>query len=364
MAKTQFFRNLEYFKTNLGVPESEFYTTGKGKDKRGIIPVSKNGYENYRKGTIPGDFKLKEIADALYKAILGDEGLFAKFPNPILPYDLRETDLSLTVAPADTNSQNFYSYKMVGAYICYYTSTNVEGRKSTHYGVIQMSATDKNTVMDISGVFSLKNYDEALKIHSLLNGENKLSEIVVEMRHLSLFTGVVYLKPSLMWVNLVNENQDDFVSVSFDLSDKILTKNPNKLYLGSRGIAISSTSGQSNQSAAFPLVITKKPLSVSPNELTKYLHFRYTKIKDEEVHLLAEEIITLLNSILNSNALSPETRTKLLATTLAEKLLSHLDQHIYNSHYFLTEEMTEFYDKIIFPIRENLDETDGDTDPE
>ncbi len=364
MSKTIFFKNLEYFQTNLGYSEDEFFTSGKGNHHGGVIPISKNAYARYRNGTLPRPYMLREIAAALTKAISKDEALSAKFPNPLLPYDLKETDLSLTTAPTNNNPQNFYSYKMLGSYLCYYVSTNCERTKTPRYGVIQITATDKTNVMDICGVFSLKNYDDALKLHASLNENKKLSEEIAQTKRFSLFTGSLYLTPSLMWANLVNETQNDFLSVSFDLSNTILSKKPEKPYLGSRGIAISSTSGRINQSVTFPFVITKKPITVCSNKLIKYLHFAYTKVKDEDMCSLAEEIITLLSSVLNSNALSPETRTKLLAATLAEKLLSYFEQHTYNSHYFLAEEMVEFYDNIIFPIKKTLVEDNDDATSE
>jgi len=175
-----------------------------------------------------------------------------------------------------------------------------------------------------------------------------------------VFTGVAYLSPTLLWCNLSDGSKSEHVSMSFDISSKITTKHPEKNFIGARGIALSQTSGQSNQTATFPIVVITEPISVSLNELTKYLHFSYTKIPEDKLGVLAERSVRLMMSLLQNKDIDEALRLKLISQIVEHEVKDLLDKHIFNSHYYIPNELTEFYKTIIRPIRRNDNAEDND----
>lgn len=339
--RTLFFKNLEYFKINLGLPENLFYNA---KGVRGVIPVTKNSYESYRGGTIPGSGKLKDIADALNDAIAQDAALSARFPTPLLPSDLKDRDLSAESNLADFDMQTSQYEDFVGAFMCYYNANDEFGNKITQYGVVQFTPLDKKISYRAHGVFFIKNQDEALRIYNAIAGGKALSNALVEAKHQTLFTGEAYLTSELFRFTMNSATLQDFIYASFGLLELPPLTAYNNVFFLSKGLTISSITEQDAKSEAAPLILAKKPLELSMNELINQLHFNYHEVKGDTVNGIAQDISNLVYSVFDSKLLSQETLTQLIAIALREKIVAHLSKNVYNTHCFLPQEQANLYD--------------------
>ena len=352
--KTQFYLNLEYFRENLGHSQESFCAE--------VLPIDKNTYTNYSKGGMPQPNKLKEIVDNIVTAIKKDTNLAPRFPEGSLTPTIMKTKSVASLEKSEAATE-FYWRKFLGNYMCYYTSTNIKGNKQTQYGVLQIREGERPSKFVAYGVFSLKDDKDAFKIYDTLQEGKHLEDIVEECQIKSLFDGKAYLSNSLLWINLSNVTRSEHVSLSFDLDSKIVTKNPQRIFAGTRGIALSQTSGQGNQTVTFPLVVSRYPLEksvngISESDLTKFLHFSYKNIDDAVLSDLTTKIMNLEDS-LKDNAALVEMRGEILKRYLNNALLSILSLHIYNSHYFQQDEAGEFYKEIIKPSKAQYETTDN-----
>ena len=247
--------------------------------------------------------------------------------------------------------------------MCYYMSTRIEGKKFFQYGVVQLFKGDTDTEFNAYGVFSLKDYNVAL---DLFEKAKITTDSAVELKSIvegcgskfMLFSGNAILSTSLLWCTLSNEKNTEHVTVSFDLNEKIVTKNSDKDFIGARGIALSQTSGQEFKTVTFPMVFIKHPLYVSADELAYYLNFNYSQMSDNELNVAAKRAANLFQSFPNAEY-SVEEITSFVASLFKKDLTNILKKSVFNSHYYLTEEVDDFYSTIINPIRKKIeDETE------
>lgn len=352
--KTRFALNLEFFRENLGYSQEIFCLD--------VLKINKNSYTNYLNGGMPSPEKLRKIVEQIVAAVEEDDLLAPRFPaGTLTPIIMKEKDVSsLEKSEAATE---FYWRKFLGNYVCYYMSTNIKGDKQTQYGVLQIREGERPSKFVAYGVFSLKDDKDVFKIYDTLQEGKHLEDIVEECQIKSLFDGKAYLSNSLLWINLSNVTRSEHVSLSFDLDSKIVTKNPQRIFAGTRGIALSQTSGQGNQTVTFPMVVTRYPLEksingISESDLTKFLHFSYKNIDDKALSDLTDKIINLEDS-LRDNAYLVEMRGEILKRYLNNAILSILSAHIYNSHYFRQDEAGEFYKEIIKPSKAQYETNDN-----
>lgn len=353
-----FFLNLKFFRENLKMTIAQFCDADNG------IGISVSHYENFAKlrtPVNPSKFKkLDLVVDALNELIRRDGALSARFPHPIMPTEIITVKFyeNQYGSPDDPKGTAFYSYKFLGNYITYYTSTNTNGEKQTQYGVIRLAATPSIYDFKVEGLFSIKTYEEALAVFEQVNASDLLELKMLNLKKYAYYAGEAHITFTMLWINMTNSSKSECVSMSFDLASQILTKNPDRKFYGARGIALSQSSGQGTQTVTFPIVLTKKELACSNDELKKYLHFAYTKIDEDSLLGISEQVIALSDSL----GVTPE--LKAIRTSTVEQYLKHaiatfLDSHVYNSHYYRPDELDQFYKEVIAPIRnKNFDPTE------
>lgn len=221
---------------------------------------------------------------------------------------------------------------------------------------MRLRPTESNSDFTVEGVFSIKTYEDALSVFERVNTSPACDMKQINPRKYAYYHGTAHITLSMLWINMTNISKSECVSMSFDVSSKILTKNPDKDFYGARGIALSQSSGQGNQTVTFPIVLTKKELACSEEELNKYLHFTYSKIDSASITEMVKQIVSLMDS-LNTPDLK-ELQEAALDRYLRTSIANVLNRHIYNSHYFLPSELDQFYRDIIVPIRNIVDPTE------
>lgn len=341
-------KNLTFIKGEVKMSWQEFYNA---------IEVSENTFNNYKSGvSSPSDKIISVIALHINELISSHDILKARFPKGILATELKSEDLKGLSKTQGLNVYTIFTDKFVGDYMCYYMSTNIEekGKKTTHSGVLQLRHGDQPNEFLAYGVFSFKSVEEGLALYNEISDDKLLTE-KYSKDNPSLFIGKAYLSSSLLWCNLSNSEKKEHVSFSFDLSEKITTKHPDKIFYGVRGIALAQTSGHSNQTTALPIVIAKKPLTVCPNKLEHHLHFNYNELAPQELEKLAVKTINFFNSQHDNPVLKDDTNNALLSSLLVafvkHELKDLINRHIFNSHYFIIDEMEDFYKEVIRPMR-------------
>lgn len=326
-----------------------------------VLHISPNTYTNYLNGkNSPAEDRFEEILADINEIRKRHPVLKKCFREDITLEQLKYHDLLQEFNDENTHSNSLFAEKFFGNYLCYYNSTSIDdNEKRTQFGILQFSRGKSDNEFLATGIFSFKNENQAQEIFNSLQNGASAQEALSETGH-AVFTGVAYLSPTLLWCNLSDASKSEHMSMSFDLSSKITTKHPEKNFIGARGIALSQTSGQSNQTATFPIVVITEPISVSLNELTKYLHFSYTKIPEDKLGILAERAVRLMMSLLQNKDIDEALRMKLISQIVEHEVKDLLDKHIFNSHYYLPNELTQFYKTIIRPIRRNDNADDND----
>lgn len=342
-------KNLDFIRNVLGLSVEKFFSASKS-DSEAIVHISANTYYNYKAGKFSPNERditamLKDINDAINKNTI----LHLRFPKGILRDEFENQDLE-ELSKLVTEGINLLSKKFIGNYLCYYMSTKVEGKEKPRYGVLQINKSDDDNVFITCGIFSLSSIDEAQKIYSELQSGKKLdSELNIPQD--SIFRGSSYLSLTVLWINLSNKNNNEHVTLSFDFPEKVPTKNPDLDFSGARGLALSQTSGLTNQTTTFPIVITKMPILVSTEDLIKHLHFNYSKIPEIELDQLSTKVAHLSDSLLVNSEIDKDLRIKLLSQTIEHEIKDLLNRHLFNAHYYEPKETSNFYDEIIRPLR-------------
>lgn len=331
-----------------------------------VLRISINTYLNYLNGdTSPSESTLQKMLDDINEIRALHPVLKKLFREPITIEQLKNHDLLKEFNEDTSRNSSIFTEKFQGNYLCYYNSTSLDNDdKKTQFGIIQLSKGRIDGEFETKGIFSFKDESQALSIFNALQEGDSFNDALSGIQH-AIFTGVSYLSQTLLWCNMSDESKTEHVAMSFDLSSKITTKHPEKNFVGARGIALSQTSGQSNQTSTFPVVIINEPISVSLNELTKFLCFNYSRIPEAKLEQLAERAVRLMTSLLQNNDIDNALRLKLISQIVEHEVKDMLQKHIYNSHYYLPEEMTKFYTTIIRPIRradENMDSDHNEDD--
>lgn len=338
----------------------------KGQEKYciSVLSISVNTYTNYMNGTTsPSEEVLLQMLNDINEIRRLHPILKKCFREDITLEQLRYHDLLKEFNEDSTRTSSLFAEKFFGNYLCYYNSTSLDDDdKKTQFGIMQLRKGKMDGEFETIGVFSLKNENQALEIFNLLQDGRQFQDALSGTNY-SVFTGASYLSPTLLWCNMSDGSKSEHVSMSFDLSAKITTKHPEKNFVGARGIALSQTSGQSNQTTTFPIVIITEPISVSLNELTKFLCFNYSRIPEDKLSVLAKRSVRLMTSLLQNSDIDSDLRLKLISQIVEHEVKDLLEKHIFNSHYYLQKELDIFYKTIIRPIR-RADETEDTDNPD
>lgn len=329
------------------------------------LHISPNTYGNYISGTnSPKEATIIEIVSDLNAL----RGRIPELREDYIPDEI--TVESLTTGNLfKNNSGIIFEEKFFGQYICYYNSTSVDNKHQVNqYGVIQISKGSHKCEFSLKGVFSLKNEKTAKTLYDAIdqttscedlpkNNNEKtdkkpsFEDILKNYNIDSVFSGQAYLSTNLLWCNLSNVSKKEHISISFDLSTKITTKNPAMPFFGDRGIALSQTSGQSSQSTAFPMVILREPATVCSNEMDKFLCFDFSQIDNSTLKALSSRAARLIKNLLTNEDFDDVLKEKLISQLMEHEILDLLRKHVFNSHYYTEKERSSFYQKIVRPIR-------------
>ncbi len=315
-----------------------------------FLRISQSTYDNYRNGRTPANrlSSLDKVVSGANNWIEKDDGLKALFAHGLLKSHLIQSDLfTQTLTQTQTT---FYPQKIIGTYLCYYNATHIDDtkQKSIQYGVMQIvPSANGGDEYSCKGVFSLKDFKEAKRIHDEIEENEATMEDITPA---IVFKGKAYIKRDLIWVAISNETKSEFVSISFDIDPKVLEKNPSKTFKGVRGLALSQSSGIDSLSVVFPVAIKRTPIQPSKNELRKYLTFEHKKVDDNSTVIkeLTTNVIGLIDSI-SSMSIAPELRHKLVAKMLASGIETILETDVYNSYYYSSHQISRFYHEIISP---------------
>ena len=334
------------------------------KDKIKVLRISANTYTNYMNGSFSPEDDIRkqtELVEDLNEIRKRHPVLKKCFRSEITRQQLFEHDMKNECDDTVSAERFLFTEKFLGNYLCYYTSTNIKGEKTTQTGVLQLEKGNSDNEYNAKGVFSLKKGDDAQKIYSLLQEGKSLTDIVCEVPNINVFSGKAVLSINLLWINLSDDAQKEHACFSFDLSQQVTQKHPDKPFMGAKGIALSQSSGLSSRTTTFPIVILSQPLSVSFNDLTKYLHFDYTeKIQDETLEKLSQKAVTLMTSLLQNDDIDETLRLKLISQIIEHELKDLLSKHIFNSGYYRDEELDNFYASIIRPLRQQDTQSEVD----
>ena len=338
---TQFYSNLSFFKKQLHESQLVYCE---------YIKISSSAYDTYRKGKLPGGKTLQLITAQLNELIPKHPDLAARFPNGITENQMSYTDLS-KVAPLGEPHRHYD--KFGGTYLCYYMSTDIQRGPQIHYGVIQIRGDEslQPTECNCKGVFSISNYDYALELFNDVKTQGDFSEIPSA----TIFNGKAFISPSVLWITMYDDAHLEHVAMSFDFDEKVLTRHSKeeKDFIGARGIALSQSHGQGSQSVSFPIIISKHQLQSSENETKHYLNFSYSKVNEAALLRAAKNVANLHASITENNNLHLTDTTDLLVSLIQFEVKRLLSQHVFNSHYYLFEEQSEFYHNILKLKKDN-----------
>ncbi len=352
MKQTAFAKNLEFIRTSLGYSQKAF--CGKvGNNSKAVLSISENTYLNYLKNcTTPTLNNQNIILEEINAAIEKHPVLSKRFPKGIINNELMEGDLEELSKCVLTETASRYPEKILGLYYCYYMSTNIDGDKVLNYGLLQIAKAEDKSEYFARGLFTIESFDILFEAFKKIQRGMELDRVFADSAE-RIVSGEASVSADVIWISVSSENGNENISMSFDLSPKILTKNPNKEFLGSRGIALSQSVGQKNKSTAFPIVITKKPVRESNAVLNKYLHFSYSYIDESEIDALAENSVKLLEDMQKMDSFNEQLMRSVVSINVKNGIKKILSSNVFNSHYYLSKEMEDFYREIIKPLRQN-----------
>ena len=340
--RTIFFTNLDYFRENLGASQGDFCAE---------LGISSTMYDKYRTGSMPNATTLRLIVDCVNALIKKDAGLHDKFLTDILCSDMKGTDLTgqtgLRKPLAPPVHSDLYVNKFVGVYLCYYRSTNPLEKNTPRYGVILIEESPDNKLVT-TGIFASKSLTSVIAIQEELLRGTRFAEVLANYPSVPVFHGEAHLSNNLLWGTMMTDDLTEFVTMSFDLSENVVSKRPEKTFLGCRGIALSQSTGSAGKTVTFPVVISKENLSATQTELKKYLCFNNNPVDFSMFTAMARTVITLLDS-LSQAKLNDALKEELVAQTLKVHFQAILNEKVYNNHSFSDDEMDEFYRRVIKP---------------
>ena len=171
------------------------------KDKIKVLRISANTYTNYMNGSFSPEDDIRkqtELVEDLNEIRKRHPVLKKCFRSEITRQQLFEHDMKNECDDTVSAERFLFTEKFLGNYLCYYTSTNIKGEKTTQTGVLQLEKGNSDNEYNAKGVFSLKKGDDAQKIYSLLQEGKSLTDIVCEVPNINVFSGKAVLSINLL----------------------------------------------------------------------------------------------------------------------------------------------------------------------
>ncbi len=307
---TQFFKNIYYFYVTSGMDKGEFLK------KSGINSI--NMWRRYAQGAQPRGSTLKSFTDALNEIIAARPSLRALLPDGITdPVLLLDCDLAGRLSegkpPAPLINENSFTpaaciSKFTGIYMVYYPNTAesdvADFRLS--YGVMAVTedANKNDPRLTCQGFFNISDYTRATECFRELSSATatKLPSVLLSLKTGPLtaeryYEGELTLGETFFWLTMHATNHTEFLSVSFDMDVKTLYLNPDKLFDGTRGIALSQAAGSRDlHSVSFPLIIAKHALKEHENisQIRYYLNFSHKAPDESAIERVSDKILSAL----------------------------------------------------------------------
>lgn len=316
-----------------------------------VFGVSKNSFYNYEDGKTTPDAETKEEIIRCTKIFVDNHPILKSYiPVPITE-DLLFNKNVKAISEKYREQPNVLRHgKFLNRYICIYSSTNVIGKKTRQYGILNIKSINENLSYDIDGVFSIDDYDAACSAFSeIYQNENWKDNIIKTNKNAKEYSGNGYLSSNSLWMDLFCIENNTRMSTSFDLNEKITSTNPDENFMGAKGIALSLSSDSPSHSVTFPIVLLSTFPTVSYNEVQRYLSFNTLKLDDEYLKQMAGKLFELI-CILKTSDYNQDLRTSLLSALLRHEISNLLNDNIFKSMFIDTKEQNGFYTEILKPL--------------
>ena len=317
-----------------------------------VLRITKNTYDNYKNKHTKHPQNKQGIVDDLNELIEVTPYLKQTLGGELTEDLLFERDLEKEInSPRIAAADQLYSEKFIKNYLAYYSSTNITGQKSLQLGVLHLAKGERDNLFEVSGIFGLT--EARLPDLGKWIEDNETTELTSIWERYNTntkqLTGTGHLSLTCLWLNFYDSNNDEFISFSFDLSEKITTMKPQKAYLGSKGLATSKSSGVGSQTVAFPIIIAAKPLDCTPDQIiNQYLHFDF-ELKEGSYDEVAKRSASLIDDLSKLEEVDETLRKKLIAQIVkfeVEKVRAR------SSLIYITPDQADaFYQQALKPLR-------------
>lgn len=309
--ETLFFRNIKYFHFQSGLDKGEFLK------RSGINSV--NMWQRYAKGALPRGSTLRNFTSALNSVIAEIPALHMMLPDGITDSALlMEVDLAehlregkpVVFSPRELSfTPAACAAKFLGTYIVYYPSPKEpsDNEPLLSYGVICITEDGKSDRrLMCRGFFNISDYPRAEEQFVKLStcDAGKLDATIAHMKSGALaeryYEGELILGENFFWITMKAVTHAEFLSASFDMDIKMLYRDPEKIFAGTRGIALSRVAGAGDsRSAAFPLIISKHALNENENiaQVNYYLNLSYNRPDEKVAEAVTENILKTLETL-------------------------------------------------------------------
>lgn len=310
---TNFFKNLDYFRQSASLEKGEFLR------QAGVASI--NMWQRYANGAIPHDNTLTDFFNLINNLIFGNESL-----KKLLPYGISdratlvEVDIKECLRggrpvnptfPVQTFKPESYADKFTGIYMVYYP-TSKETVNSDHimsYGVLCV-ADDKKTDRRLvcRGYLNISDYDRAKEEFRRLSSYDKAKlNTFFESSgngHLAerMYEGELILGESFFWIYMSAITHAEFLAASFDMDIKTLHRDPDKMFAGTLGLALSQAAGAKDfHSIAFPMIISKHLLNENDDvsQVNYYLNLSHNVPDTRTVENVADDILATFTNLEN-----------------------------------------------------------------
>lgn len=322
-----------------------------------VFGVSKNSFYNYEDGKTTPDVETKEEIIRCTKIFVDNHPILKSYIPVSITEDLLFNKNVKAISEKYREQPNALRHgKFINRYICIYSSTNVIGKKTRQYGIINIKSINENLSFDIDGVFSIDNDADALFAFSeIKQNENWKDNIIKTNKNAKEYSGNGYLSSNSLWMDLFCIENNTRMSISFDLNEKITSTNPDENFMGAKGIALSLSSDSPSHSVTFPIVLLSAFPTVSYNEVQRYLSFNTLKLDDEYFTQMSEKVFDLIDS-LKPLDYDQNLRTSLLSALLRHDVKNLLNDKIFASMFIDQEEKNRFNTEILKLPRQKNDE--------
>lgn len=339
--------NIDYFRQLFGFSERRM---------RDFLHLTATSYRNYHNGQIPASFGLSKITGLILDEISRRPNLAKIFRRGILPTELLDVDIEKAISSRLSDEKAFFPEKIVGTYVCYYISTNPLGKKDMRYGVLQVEPSAQPTKFRVNATFSLRTHEEAIALYNAVTPISPLTATVNKSNQSTLFSGELTVSATCVWASLNSSANNDYVSVGFDVCEKVFTKNHHIPFAGARGITMSRASGTTGTCSSFPMAVTRGPVTAESFEkLPAHLHFGDKSVGSSKIRSLSEHLASFIASMYEDENGLLHKQKKMLDLMLEHELTEVLSgTPISTANFFSAEEQASFYADIIAPIRAGL----------